>query len=82
MEAKLADASQQRDELLLRVDQMGLELRKARMFAASQDYYIDRRLVANVLQVAFLVLQHVAGSCCSVLQVAFLMLQGFLSMGR
>jgi hypothetical protein len=45
------EARKERDDVVLRMDQMAVELRKARMFAASQDYYIDRRLVANVLQV-------------------------------
>ena len=31
-----------RDELTARVDQLSAELRKARMFAAAEEYYIDR----------------------------------------
>ena len=31
---------------VLRLDEMAVELRKARMFAAAADYYIDRRLVS------------------------------------
>uniref|UniRef100_A0A7S0HYR7 GRIP-related Arf-binding domain-containing protein n=1 Tax=Hanusia phi TaxID=3032 RepID=A0A7S0HYR7_9CRYP len=35
--------------MLARVDELSVLLRKARMFAASEDFYIDRRLVSNVL---------------------------------
>lgn len=38
-----------RDEMSARIDQLSGELRKARMFAASEDFYVDRRLVANVV---------------------------------
>jgi len=50
----IAEAKKERDDVVLRMDEMAVDLRKARMFAASQDYYIDRRLVANVLQVMYL----------------------------
>ena len=31
------------------VDHLSVELRKARMLAAAEEFYIDRRLVANIL---------------------------------
>lgn len=38
-----------RDEMTSRMDEMGGELRKARMFAAAEEFYVDRRLLGNVV---------------------------------
>eukprot|EP00961_Rhodomonas_salina_P019673 264828-Rhodomonas_salina.5 len=38
----LDSSNHARDELTARVDQLSVELRKARMFAAAEEYYIDR----------------------------------------
>jgi hypothetical protein len=42
-------SSRLRDDMTARIDTLSAELRKARMFAAAEEYYVDRRLVANVV---------------------------------